>query len=415
MEKMKLLVVNDAKIYRHGGEYFANDTFPIFMKELSGQCRMVTMCSPVVEASSEDTGKFRKFLSDGDPAMECVSSFPHDSFIDYFRKLYKAVFMIPEFAGLVKRSDAALLRTNGLNIFFVAAICSYYRKPVFTYVVGYPEHILKTGSKYRNRLYPLMSFLGRMHTLCLKWLIGRAGANFFVSEYLMSELGDGKDNGHVIYTNLIRRGDITFVNKEPAGETTRIIYVGRLVHEKGLDHLIRAIRLLIDAGMAAELRIVGDGPEKARLENLSRELGIESHCRFLGQISYGGELNGVYQGGDVFVLPSLSEGMGKVLLEAMANGLPVVASDVGGIPYLIENMKNGVLVPPGNPEAIARAVRTIVENDDLRKDLVRNGYNFVESHTAEKETEKLAALMRRYVHGTGLARTGGARDKLLKQ
>lgn len=392
VEKMKLLVINDAKIYKNNGELFAKDTYPIFIKEISKHFAKVTMCSPIIEKSFTDIKKYSKFLSDNQKSnMECVSSFPYDSFIDYFKKLYKIPILTPKFVKLVKKSDAVLLRTNGLNIFFVAIICIYYSKPIFPYVVGYPEHVAKTGSKYKS---PLIFFLGKLHTLCIKWLIRKASANLFVSEYLMNKLGmDKKDNQYVVYTNLVKSRDISYKSNDVLNKKYRLVFVGRLAHEKGLNYLIEAIKLLINNGTYVELCIIGDGNEKEKLESLCEELDIKQYCKFLGFISYGRKLNKVYQDSDIFVLPSLSEGIPKVLLEAMANGLPIIASDVGGIPEIIKDMENGILVTPKSPEVIAGAAKMIIEKDSLRKKLIQNGYNFVKEHTAEKEAEKVAKLI----------------------
>jgi glycosyltransferase involved in cell wall biosynthesis len=87
----------------------------------------------------------------------------------------------------------------------------------------------------------------------------------------------------------------------------------------------------------------------------------------------------------------------KVLLEAMAAGLPVIATNVGGIPDIITNNENGILIPPGSPEAIADAVILVMENSGLREKLIENGYDFVRNHTAENQARKLAELMYQHV------------------
>jgi glycosyltransferase involved in cell wall biosynthesis len=89
--------------------------------------------------------------------------------------------------------------------------------------------------------------------------------------------------------------------------------------------------------------------------------------------------------------------MGKVLLEAMAAGLPVIATNVGGIPDIIKNKENGILIPPRSPEAVADAVKTIIENNSLREKLIKNGYRFIKDHTAESQAKKLAELMYKYI------------------
>jgi glycosyltransferase involved in cell wall biosynthesis len=142
--------------------------------------------------------------------------------------------------------------------------------------------------------------------------------------------------------------------------------------------------------------LCGDGPERERLSGLVRESGLSDSVKFHGYIPWGKELSRISSGSDLFVLPSHSEGVPKVLLEAMAAGLPVIATNVGGIPDIITNNENGILIPPGSPEAIADAVKLVMENSSLREKLIENGYGFVKNHTAENQAKKLAELIYRH-------------------
>ena len=96
---------------------------------------------------------------------------------------------------------------------------------------------------------------------------------------------------------------------------------------------------------------------------------------------------------DVFVLPSLSEGIPRVILEAWALGVPVVATKVGGIPYLIRNGENGILVPPCSPDALSKAIEKIIDNKTLRKKLIKGGYHSVKEYTIERQIHKLKGIL----------------------
>jgi glycosyltransferase involved in cell wall biosynthesis len=146
----------------------------------------------------------------------------------------------------------------------------------------------------------------------------------------------------------------------------RIIFVGRLIYSKGVHVLLQALKLLIDDGIDAQLDVVGDGPERARLEDLANSLGIS------GSIAFHGNLYGVaslLQMSSVFVLPSFVEGLPNVVLEAMASGLPVVVTKVGGNPDLVNDGTNGVLVDADNPLQLRDALKELLENKDLAEKL----------------------------------------------
>lgn len=156
-----------------------------------------------------------------------------------------------------------------------------------------------------------------------------------------------------------------FINK---GQK-KILFIGRLIAWKGTSILIRSLKKIYVKDPSILLFIVGDGPEKQSLENLANDLDITENVCFLGNLPRK-ELQLCYKNASVFVLPSIihknqTEGLGVVLLEAMASGVPVIGSNIGGIPDIIKDGVNGLLVPPGDPDALAAAIINILDNSDL--------------------------------------------------
>jgi len=143
----------------------------------------------------------------------------------------------------------------------------------------------------------------------------------------------------------------------------RLISVCRLVSRKGLEFLVEAMQELKRDGIVLDL--VGSGQEQERIAELIRSRGLGDHIRLVGYVA-SEHLYRHYQAADIFVLPSLSESFGQVLLEAMSCGLPIVASAVGGIPETVRDKTNGLLVPPKDPEALAKAIRWLAENPKQR-------------------------------------------------
>jgi glycosyltransferase involved in cell wall biosynthesis len=152
------------------------------------------------------------------------------------------------------------------------------------------------------------------------------------------------------------------------GGKIRCLAVARLVERKGLSDLIEALACLERDRF--ELEILGSGPDERKLKDLAARLGVSREVIFAGSVSRS-EIPGRYRDADIFTLASREEAFGNVFAEAMACGLPVVGSTVGGIPELIEHGKNGYLVPPREPRALAAAIRLLADNPELRSEIGR--------------------------------------------
>ena len=144
--------------------------------------------------------------------------------------------------------------------------------------------------------------------------------------------------------------------------------MARLIERKGLRDLLPALALL-ERGRF-ELDVVGTGPDDEALRMLARELGLANEVRFLGALDRSSVARR-YREADLFTLPSTSEAFGNVFAEALASGLPVVGTTVGGIPELVEHGLHGLLVPPGEPAALADAIRTLADDPQRRREMSR--------------------------------------------
>jgi len=181
-----------------------------------------------------------------------------------------------------------------------------------------------------------------------------------------------------------------FKNKRYLIEKSIVIgTVGRVERVKGINYLLLAMKILLGQYPNAKLEVIGEGSQLDELKLLAEKIGISNSVIFFGKLA-----NPIpnYRKMDVFVLPSLLEGFGLVLLEAMAAGIPVVATNVHGIKEVIVDGKCGILVPPKNPEAIAKAITRIIENHQLRKELVDEGLNRARSFDIREHLLKLENL-----------------------
>ena len=167
----------------------------------------------------------------------------------------------------------------------------------------------------------------------------------------------------------------------------KIIFVGRLIKCKGISFLIESFKQVIDNDIRARLFLVGDGKEEDRLREYTSKLNIKQHVVFLG---YRSNPQSFIRNADLLVFPSSEEGFGRVLLEAMDVGTPVIGTRIGGIPEIIEHGTNGLLVDYGDIEALKKSIIEILEGKLLRKKLIQGGYEIINSKfRVETYQEKL--------------------------
>ncbi|GAK57003.1 glycosyl transferase group 1 [Candidatus Vecturithrix granuli] len=172
----------------------------------------------------------------------------------------------------------------------------------------------------------------------------------------------------------------------------RILFVSRLIRRKGLQFLIEAIpQIAQQAKFPFVIKVVGDGPDKQEFLQLVKENRVEEHIRFYGYVDHA-DLPHYYLDADIFVLPSLAEGMPNVVLEAMGSGLPVVATRVAGSEELVQDGENGFLVDAKNVEALAQALITLINQPELREQMSKGAKMMARKYTWNIVTEHYTAL-----------------------
>jgi glycosyltransferase involved in cell wall biosynthesis len=236
----------------------------------------------------------------------------------------------------------------------------------------------------------------------------RARAAVFVAtctgynaRYLRELLGpEGQQKIHLVYHGI----DLSmFSTKQEAHGTTasalRLLSVGRLVPKKGHDDLIEACAILRDVGYEIQCMIVGGGPLKAELASLIARHRLGNMVSLEGSMTHA-ELIGLYGQADLFALaPRITEdgdrdGIPNVIAEAMAIGVPVVSTDVSGIPELVRHERTGLLVPPNDPRALADAIARLITNPRLASSLAGAARTLLESEfNLLTTTTRLHALM----------------------
>jgi glycosyltransferase involved in cell wall biosynthesis len=172
--------------------------------------------------------------------------------------------------------------------------------------------------------------------------------------------------------------------------------VGRLSAEKGFDVLIQSVDRLLAAGLDLELLIAGEGDQAGHLRDLITMLGRGDRIRLLGYCS---DPVGLYQAMDVFALSSLREGLPNVLLESMAMGVPVVATRIAGVPRLVRDRENGLLVEAGSADALTSALALLLSDPGLRARLGQEGRRTVEAgYSFRTRIKRIRAIYDELLH-----------------
>ena len=233
----------------------------------------------------------------------------------------------------------------------------------------------------------------------VRWILSRADAVTTVSgpnrRILVEELGLAEELVHLVPNGVSR-----MFRPIDKGEARRqlgipmkskvILSVGSLIEVKGHEHLIRALKMLKDRGMDLLTYIVGEGPLKAKLRNLISSLGLR--VSLVGPRPHD-EIPLWMNAADLFVLPSLREGLPTVMLEALACGTPFLGTKVGGIPEVIKE-GTGILIEPGKAEALASAIMEALEREWDRNSIAQYGSQFYWDKIALKYMEVYQRILR---------------------
>jgi glycosyltransferase involved in cell wall biosynthesis len=203
----------------------------------------------------------------------------------------------------------------------------------------------------------------------VRWALRISDAIVAISSYTAGEIARFANAPVVVIPYTLPFAEGESKTRLPHSGGFQVLFVGRLVERKGVKHLLSAVRRM-PAELGVRVVVIGDGPERSALEEQARAAGIADRVQIRGRVS-DAELRATYARSDVLVLPSIldargdTEGLGVVLLEAMSYGIPVVASDIGGITDIVEHDTSGLLVPPGDPAALAQVLERLARDPAL--------------------------------------------------
>lgn len=244
------------------------------------------------------------------------------------------------------------------------------------YLTGKP--VVVTAHRADINVFPEKSKLAR---LAAKFVLKKADHVIAVSAALRERIREeyGVSEGRISVINmgvdprLFRPRDKKEVREqlELPLDGKVVLFAGGLISVKGLEYLLMAVPRVLEKEKRALFILVGTGSLEARLKQMARELGVSEQVRFVGERPHE-ELPLWISAAEAIVLPSLDEGLPVLLMEALASGVPVIATRVGGTPEVVKEGRNGFLVEPRNPEALAEKLSLLLSDEKLYRELAAN-------------------------------------------
>ena len=286
------------------------------------------------------------------------------------------------------------------NLGFIKAV-NFHKKKKYDLVHGVMASQGSAAAYLFKLFYPKVPFvltlqegdLGRNSPFDRFWqrrIIKKADAITAISGYLgeFAKRYNKKAPLHIVPNGVDLKMFETQSQRSEKKDIKKIITVSRLVRKNGIDVLIRAVKEL--KLNDCRLQIVGYGEERKKLEKLARKLGLEDRVDFFANATHD-EIVPYLANADVFVRPSRSEGLGSAFLEAMAAGIPIIGTKVGGIPDFLEDGKTGLFSKADDPEDLAEKMGMVLGDETLSRKLSENGRKLVEERY---NWDRIAALMK---------------------
>lgn len=377
-----LVVFYGTTFKKNNNSYYCNGAFGRYIDELAKKYKTIILTVPVKIIMDKKELNDYKIVSNNIQIQELTH------FGSYIEAKKKQSVIKKEILNYSEKwnSDVYIRHPNPFTN-FVYKLAKKRNLKTVLHLVGDTRSVIEQGTKYTGVVKKIalkyVDFENKKISKIIKntrTLANGNGLKHFYSE----------DNKNVkeIRTSTFSENEV--INKIiPRNKTKfKLIFVGYLRHEKGLEYLIDALKEL-ENEEEIELTIVGTGENELVLKNKVLELKLEKKVKFLGHVPLGSKLFNIYQKMDLFILPSISEGTPRVLLEAMCNGVPVIATKVGGIPFTIKDGYNGLLIPPKNSKEIVKAIKYLQKNEEARRELILNGINFAKENTLENHVNEV--------------------------
>jgi glycosyltransferase involved in cell wall biosynthesis len=374
MEPRELIFSVNLGLLKKAGTYYTRSYVPLQMSGLGSDALSVTMISGVRQADGELPTEYVRLDGIKPRIVELpASASTVGNFTWNLPRFYSRLVRV--FRRHANSATAAILYETDPCNQTAFALCKLFKLPCFFWISGDSLRSARAGLDYSSRSAgrTLRLLAQYQWYAALRMLAPRADGLIVCGREMAERLKKSNSNIFLIAATAVRPQDIE--EDLPDYRLARnksafdILTVCRITPIKALEYLIDAVAAIRTRGFPARLWVVGpaDVPEYiAALRSRTAGLGLTEDVNFVGRVPHGPELEQYYRMADVFALPSLSEGSPKVIPEALAKGLPVVATQVGGLADLVQHGQEGLLVTPGSSEQLEGALSTLARDPSLR-------------------------------------------------
>jgi len=375
----------------------AEGSFARYVDSLAPYFDEIALCVPVLAHPSQPPGEGTAIRSTN---VRLAPLPPFDGPVQFYPRL---AGVLPRLIGFVRQIDLLHCRVPTPAAAFAFALARLFRRPAFVLVVG-DLRALAPLMPYRGVRRMLWTAYTAFEERAIQWMA--ESALTFANGPALA--GKHARPGHSVIetrTTTIGVRDVTSARSDTcAGRSVRVLCVSRIDPRKGLRVFPQTIRRLVESQVDVTVDIIGPTvgrpgeEERSKILEDARRLGVAERVSLRGAVPLD-RLLPLYADYDLFVLPTLpGEGIPRVLLEAMSAGLPVVSTRVAGIPGLVTDGTNGLLVDDPTPDTIAAAIARIVLDGALRRALIANGYATARGLTLEAQAARMMDAVSRALH-----------------
>ena len=362
---MKLAIITGKKYFFDGVSYFTTGGAGVYVDEHAKLFDEIYLCVPVKHVKKCEGYK----ISSKNVKIFEVAWYKQT----VFHTLTHLLTSAPTVFRVVKSCDMYHTLVGSYESYLGFIMAKLLRKPVYTYMGGDPEwsaHYWRYGNI--KILTYVFEKTCKIMTVCLL----RTTPSFLMGEVIYEKYKRYGSNAYVTANSTLKENDIYRYRDTCMGDTIRLLFVGRLYPEKKIGSILKALKILNEEyGIKTNLTIVGDGMERNKLSS--------KYAIFTGYVPLGQDLNGIYRNSDIFVFPSEENTIAKVVIEAMANGLPIIVSNTGAAPPECEHEYNCIFIEPGSSKQIVDAVRRLIKADSLRQNMIKNNLELSRKFTLD--------------------------------
>lgn len=384
---MKVLFINIDGLKKFGSEYFTVDPWILFPLRLAEHCEQVTLLT-ALQVGQETTPPpdLNGWKVDVKPNLKIEQFDYYDSFVSYYKLWPKRFFAWKkQMESLIGKHDVVIIKLPSPVTPLVTRCIKKMRKPLVTIVRGDIEFASDRLVENKGLKKVFFQTLIRLITEQEKRCSLHSKLVYVYSDELMKRFQKSNSNIKPMSTPHLSVNDFHIREDTCPSKEIRLLRICRIVPIKGLESLFEAIVLLRDKEYKIRLEIVGqpEVPEYLiKLEQMVKTLGITEQVVFAGWVPYD-QTQKFYIQNDIQVISSINEGLPRSIVEGASRGLPLVSTRAGGCDDFLTHETNALLVPPGNPAELASAIERVINEKNLRRKLIKDGYELARSGTFE--------------------------------